>query len=66
MPKSEKSPRERRRYPIGHDPRREQRRDEALARQALYTKLTREERVARAQSRPGNAKRELGRLEING
>ena len=62
MRKSVKTPAERRRFPIGTDPRREDRRLRAAIRQAAYETLTNDERVARAESRRGGSKRELTRL----
>lgn len=42
--------------------RRSTRRDEAYVRQTYYDNLTKDEKIALAQSRPGNNKRELTRL----
>lgn len=60
--KGEKKPYERRRYPVGHDPRREKRYEEAVERQAAYDRLSRDEKIALVLSRPGKAARELARL----
>jgi hypothetical protein len=60
--KSTKSPSESRRFPVGVDPRRDERRLRAVNRQEAYDKLTFAERVARAESRRGESKRELARL----
>jgi len=45
--------------------RREQRREDAEVRQAEYDKLTNEQKVERAKSRPGDSKRELIRLGVS-
>lgn len=44
--------------------RRKQRAEEAAIRQTEYNALSKEERIARAQSRPGNSLRELRRLGV--
>ena len=44
--------------------RRKQRQDEAAVRQAECDALTKEQRIARVQTRPGNNKRELIRLGV--
>lgn len=45
--------------------RRKQRADEAAVRQAEYDALTKEQKIARAESRPGNSLRELRRLGVD-
>ena len=60
--KAEKSPEERRRYPIGTDPQKNKQKIQAVVRQEEYDKLVNDERVARAESRRGESKRELARL----
>jgi len=60
--KGDKDAAARRRFPIGVDPRRERRQEQAAARQAEYDKLTNEQKVERALARPGNSARELTRL----
>ena len=43
-------------------PRRKARQAEAIVRQDEYDALTSDQKIARAESRPGNSKKELGRL----
>jgi len=56
-------PRERRKYPVGVDPRRDERAREADERQAARDKRTTEEQLALLDSRPGESARERERLE---
>jgi hypothetical protein len=63
MRKSEKTPAERRRFPVGLNPRRLERQEQAKVRQIEYDALTKEQKVARAKARPGESARELRRLE---
>jgi len=63
MKNSTKTPSERRRFPVGVDPRRDQRRADANLRQTEYDALTTDEKIARTKSRRGNSARELRRLE---
>ena len=62
MRKGEKSAAERRKYSVGLDPRLELRRERAAKRQKDYDELTTEQRIARAEARPGRSKQELKRL----
>ena len=60
--KGAKTAAERRRHPVGRDPRADARRERAEARQEAYDALTVEQKIERAESRPGRSVRELGKL----
>ena len=65
MKKSQLSPSERRRFPIGQDPRRERRRMEAEERQAARDARSAEEQLALIMERPGESRREKERLSAS-
>lgn len=62
MKKSQKSATDRRRFPVGHDPRRERRRMGAEERDALRAARSVEEQLALIAARPGESRRERERL----
>ena len=53
-----------RKWPVGVNPRRDERREEAAARQALRDERTSEEQAELLLGRPGNSRRERSRLAI--
>ena len=53
---------ERRRYPVGTNPRREQRHGVSLPRRVAYDALTVDEKLSLARSRRGHSAREITRL----
>lgn len=62
MPKNSTPHRDRRRYAVGVDPRRERRQEGAIERQAVYDALTKDEKLALIASRRGNSAKEKARL----
>jgi hypothetical protein len=63
MRKAEKTAMERRKYPIGTDPRKELRQERAEERHIAREKRSTEEQLELISRRPGKNERELARLE---
>lgn len=63
--KGDKEAAQRRRFPVGVDPRAQARRERAQVRQAEYDALTLEEKIERTNYTPGLSARELERLRRN-
>jgi len=62
-PRKKRPSRERRRNPVGHDPRLEQRREAALERALVRASRSEREQLVVLDQRPGESKRERARLE---
>lgn len=62
MKKSQKTPDQRRRFPVGYDPRKERRQLAAKMNREAYDALTLDEKIELVKSRPGASLRELQRL----
>lgn len=63
--KSTKSPSERRRFPIGNDPRRTRRRESAYEREVIRENRSAEEQMEVISHRRGDSKREFSRLMLS-